>query len=168
MRKGKARRALTEEERQILEKMSRAGSAEHRLVERAKMVLWSREGVSGYQIAQRLGHEPDTVYRQLDRFDAEGVSGLRDRPRPGRPLRYDEHERGQIIATARTHPQTLGCGFGCWSLDRLLEYVNTHLGIAIGRSQLHWVLQAEGLRWYQEKIYFTERPDPQFAEKRGP
>jgi hypothetical protein len=29
------------------------------------------------------------------------------------------------------------------------------------------VLEAEGLRWYQEQVYFRERPDPQFAEKRG-
>ncbi len=108
------------------------------------------------------------MYRQLDRFDVEGLSGLKDRRRSGRPLAYSEQERGQIIGVARTHPQVLGCGFGYWSLDRLVEYVNVTLGIAIGRSQLHRVLRAEGLRWYQEKIYFTERPDPQFAEKRGP
>jgi transposase len=164
----KERRPLTVEERTTLEKLKRSQTTESRLVERAKMVLWSREGVSGRQIAERLGREPDTVYRQLDRFDEEGLSGLKDRPRPGRPHEYDERERGQIIATARTSPQALDLEFGYWSLDRLVEYVNVELGIAIGRSQLHRVLQAEGLRWYQEKTYFTERPDPQFAEKRGP
>jgi len=132
------------------------------------MVLWSREGVSGNQIAKRLGRDPDTVYRQLERFDEESLSGLKDRPRPGRPVEYSEHERGEMIAIARTDPQALGRAFGYWSLDRLVEYVNVELGIAIGRSQLRRVLQAEGLRWYQEKTYFTERPDPQFAEKRGP
>jgi transposase len=163
----KERRPLTAEEQTILEKLKRSQRAESRLVERAKMVMWSREGVSGNEIAKRLGREPDTVYRQLDRFDEEGLSGLRDRPRPGRPQVYDEQERGQIIAIARTNPQALDLPFGYWSLDRLVEYVNVELGIAIGRSQLHRVLQAEGLRWYQEKTYFTERPDPQFAEKRG-
>jgi transposase len=164
----KQRRPLTAEEQTTLEKLSRSQTAESRLVERAKMVLWSREGVSGHQIAKRLGREPDTVYRQLDRFDEEGLSGLKDRPRSGRPVTYNEHERGQIIALARTHPQALDLQFGSWSLDRLVEYVNVGLGIPIGRSQLHRVLQVEGLRWYQEKTYFTERPDPQFAEKRGP
>lgn len=164
----KERRPLTAEERSTLKKLSRSQTAENRLVERAKMVLWSREGISGNAIAKRLGREPDTVYARLDRFDEEGLSGLKDRPRPGRPAEYTEEERGQIIAIARTHPQTLACEFGYWSLDRLLEYVNVELSIPIGRSQLHRVLQAEGLRWYQEQTYFTERPDPQFAEKRGP
>ena len=167
MPKPKERRRLTAEEQAILEKLSRSGTVESRLVERAKMVLWSREGISGNQIAQRLGHKAETVYRQLDRFEAKGLSGLQDRAGRGRPPEYSETERGQIIAVARSHPQTLGCEFGYWSLDRLVEYVNLTLGIPIGRTQLYRVLRAEGLRWYQEKTYFTERPDPQFAEKRG-
>ncbi len=128
MPKPKERRRLTAEEQAILEKLSRSGTVESRLVERAKMVLWSREGISGNQIAQRLGHKAETVYRQLDRFEAEGLSGLQDRAGRGRPPEYSETERGQIIAVARSHPQTLGCEFGYWSLDRLVEYVNLTLG----------------------------------------
>jgi hypothetical protein len=52
-------------------------------------------------------------------------------------------------------------------LDRLVEYINQELQIGISRAQLGKVLEAEGLRWYQEATYFTERPDPQFVEKRG-
>lgn len=167
MPRRKERRPLTANERQELERLVRSGKTENRLAERAKMVLWSRDGKSGHQIAKGLGREADTVYRQLDRFDAEGLAGLSDRPRPGRPLEYTEHERGEIMAIARTDPQALGCPFGYWSLTRLAEYVNDTLGIPISREQVGRVLNAEGLRWYQEKTYFTERPDPQFAEKRG-
>jgi hypothetical protein len=52
-------------------------------------------------------------------------------------------------------------------LDRLTEYVNQTLQIPISRSQLGEILDQEGLKWYQEKTYFTERPAPQFAEKGG-
>jgi transposase len=48
-----------------------------------------------------------------------------------------------------------------------VAYVNEELRIPISRSQLGAILHDEGLKWYQEKTYFTERPDPQFAEKRG-
>jgi transposase len=168
MPKRKERRPLTAGERDELERLVRSGKTENRLAERARMVLWSREGISGNQIAKRLEREPDTVYRQLDRFDTEGMAGLSDRPRPGRPLEYSERERGEMIALARTDPIALGLPFGYWSLARLVEYVNDTLGIPISREHLGRVLNAEGLRWYQEKTYFTERPDPQFAEKRGP
>lgn len=83
----------------------------------------------------------------------------------GRPI--DERQRSEMSATARTHPHTLGLPFGHWTLDRLVVYVNQALGIPISRSQLGAVLRAEGLKWYEEKTYFTQRPDPQFAQKRG-
>jgi transposase len=108
-----------------------------------------------------------TIYERLHRFNEQGVRSLIDEPRAGRPLTYSEEERGRMIATARTRPQHLGLAYGHWTLDRLVEYVNQVLGIAISRSQLGEVLRLEGLRWYQEKTYFTESPDPQFAEKRG-
>lgn len=69
--------------------------------------------------------------------------------------------------TAKTKPEQLGQEFGHWTLDRLVEYVNTKLSIPISRSQLAEVLTQEGLKWYQEKTYFSASPDPQFVEKRG-
>jgi hypothetical protein len=72
-----------------------------------------------------------------------------------------------MIAVTRTHPQKLGLPYGHWSLNRLVEYLHSAYQIGISRAQLARVLETEGLRWYQEKTYFTERPDPQFVEKRG-
>ena len=57
---------------------------------------------------------------------------------------------------------------GLRTKDRLVAYLRENNQIGISRAQLARVLKAEGLRWYQEKSYFTERPDPQFVEKRGP
>jgi len=71
------------------------------------------------------------------------------------------------MAVARPHPEHLGHPVGRWPLTRLAEYITHEWGITISRAQLGRGLEAEGLRWYQEKTYFTERPDPQFAEKRG-
>lgn len=160
-------RAPTEEELKQLEKLSRAQTAQHWLVERAKMVLWARAGETITAIAKRSGHTNDTVSRWLHRFNEAGIAGLEDRRRGGRPLTYSEEARGQMVATAKTKPEVLKQPFGHWTLDRLVAYVNDVLGISISRSQLGEVLRQEGIRWYQEKTYFTQRPDPEFAEKRG-
>jgi len=167
MAKRRKLRAMTEGERAELEGLSQSRTAEYRLVERAKAMLAIDGGESGHQVAQRLQREPDTIYAWMDRFEAQGVAGLRDLARPGRPAEYDEQQRGECIATARTAPQVLGLPFGHWSLDRLVAYIQEHLGIAISRAQLARVLEVEGLRWYQEQTYFSERPDPQYAQKRG-
>jgi len=160
-------RTLTGEETEKLRRMSRSQTVAHRLVRRATVILMAADGTAFDRIAESVKCSSDSVSRLVQRFNEAGLMGLEDKPRPGRQVIYAEHERGQMIAIARTHPEQLGQAFGRWTLTRLTEYINGALGIAISRAQLGRVLAAEGLRWYQEKTYFTERPDPQFAEKRG-
>jgi transposase len=161
-------RAVTEQERKTLEQLSRSRTAQQRQVERAQIILGWLAKQRPEAIAQAMGCHVTTVYYQLHQFNGRGLSFLEDAPRSGRPLHYDEQQRGQMVVTAKTKPEQLGLDFGHWTLDRLVDYVNTSLGIAISRSQLGEVLTQEGLKWYQEKTYFSESPDPQFVEKRGP
>jgi len=160
-------RSLTKEEREKLARISRSRKAEQRMVERAAIILMLDKGEKPQEVARNLGGSHPMIYQWLHRFNELGLIGLEDRARPGRSLTYDEKERGRMIATALTRPDKLGLEFGYWTLDRLVGYVNEELSIAISRSQLGAILKAEGLNWYQEKTYFTESSDPQFAEKRG-
>ena len=160
-------REMRVEEQQALERMSRSRTAPQRQVERARIILGVQRGERAVTLAQQVGRSVATIYNQVQQFNARGLDFLEDLPRSGRPETFSEEARGQIIVTAKTHPQQLEQGFGYWTLDRLREYVNDELHIPISRSQIANVLKAEGVRWYQEKTYFTERPDPQFAQKRG-
>ncbi len=161
-------RPLNDQERETLEKIAKSQTAPARQVERAKTVLLAHKKMRPVDIAEKLDRTHATIYRRLRLFNEIGLESLDDQPRAGRPATYSEEERGQMIQTARTHPHELGRAYHHWTLDRLVEYVNRELQIGISRAQLGKVLEAEGLRWYQEETYFTERPDPQFAEKRGP
>jgi transposase len=160
-------RPITNEERTALEQLKRSQTAEARLVERAKMILMFHDGMKPVDMAEKLDRTAMTVYSRIKRFDSEGLESLKDGPKSGRKPTYTEAERGQMIALARTDPEKHGLPFGHWTLDRLVAYLRDNTTIGISRAQLARVLQAEGLRWYQEQVYFTERPDPQFVEKRG-
>ena len=160
-------REMNIKERQELERISRSRTAPQRQVERARIILGLQEGERVVNVAQQVGRSVATIYNQVQQFNARGLDFLADLPRSGRPETYSEEERGRLIVTAKTHPQQLGQAFGYWTLDRLTEYMNEQQHIPISRSQIANVLEAEGIRWYQEKTYFTERPDPQFAQKRG-
>jgi hypothetical protein len=52
---------------------------------RAVMVLLSVHGLPPAEIAALLECHPSTVRRWIGRFNCEGVAGLADRPRCGRP-----------------------------------------------------------------------------------
>lgn len=160
-------RKLTAEERAELERLARSRTEEVRLVVRAKIVLGLAAGERPYQVADRVGVGRAVAYEWLHRFNAEGLKGLTDHPRPGRPHTYTPEQRAEVIAAALTDPQSLGLPFASWTLDRLQAYLSEHKGVGIKRTRIDEILIAEGLRWRKQETWFGSKVDPDFAEKRG-
>jgi transposase len=160
-------RELSEEERQALERVARSRTAPARQVERAKVVLAAASGEGIGAIAECFRLSLGTVYLWWHRFAAQGLAGLQDKPRGGRPPTYTPEQVSLVVQTALTNPQTLGQSFASWTLDRLAAYLAEEQGMHMNRSRIDELLIAEGLRWRKEETWFGERVDPDFAEKRG-
>jgi DNA-directed RNA polymerase specialized sigma24 family protein len=79
---------LSEEQRRALERRAAAYSGPHRDVVRAKAILYAADGMSNAEIARRLDQSRQAVSEWRKRFCQEGVQGLEERPRPGRPRRF--------------------------------------------------------------------------------
>ena len=173
-------RSLSEEERRTLDTLAHSRTAPAREVERAKIIWLSAQNLRVPAIAQRLGLHEQTVRDWLKRFNEQGVSGLNDLPRPGKPPTYTPEEHSEVIAAALRNPQELDLPFASWTLDRLQIYLQEHKGIGIKRSRIDELLLAEGLRWRTQETWFSEKAkidaqeakapppqDPEFAAKRG-
>jgi transposase len=167
-------------EERTLRKLASARHAPASLIQRARIVAASWDGASVGELAQRLGCHPKTVYKWLHRFNAhglDGLDGLADLPRPGLPRRISEHERGRIIALARTEPpgRLVQGGEGLlapdqpevpahWTLDALAQAAQAE-GITVSRSQVRRILLAERVRWRRTRSWATST-DPEFAPNR--
>src|SRR5580765_6202787 len=68
------------------------------LSRRARAVLLMAQGVSGVEIAERIGYTVVQVSRIRRRFAAGGLAGLADRPKSGRPPTVSARKRAQIVA----------------------------------------------------------------------
>jgi transposase len=161
-------RDVSAEEEQEIARLARSRTAPVRLVERARIIARAQEGMRVPAIAAERGVSAPVVRRWVSRFNAQGLAGLADAPRSGRPATYTAEEVGTLIAASLTKPPDLGLPFGSWTLDRLAAYLHEEHGIALQRSRIGEILQREGLRWRQQETWFGERPDPAFAAKRGP
>ena len=91
-------------DRRELERLQRAASAPAGLVRRARAVLWMADGVSGAEIARRIGYTVVQVSRIRRRFAEAGVTGLADQPRSGRPMTITARKRAQIVALTLKPP----------------------------------------------------------------
>jgi transposase len=165
------------EERRI-RRLANARHAPASWLQRARIITLSWDGAQVGQIAAQLDCHPRTVYRWLHRFNAGGIDDLGDLPRSGRPRRLSELERGRIIALVGGDPpgrlvrQPDGILAAVdeqqaaqWTLDALAAVAQAE-GIAVSRSQVRRILQAEGVRWRTVRSWSTSG-DPQFAPK-GP
>ena len=76
-----------EQERELARRAS-AYSGSWRDVVRAKAILLAAEGLSNAAIAERLDVSRQSVSEWRKRFFDDGVAGLEERPRPGRPRSF--------------------------------------------------------------------------------
>ncbi len=161
-------RPLTDEETRAIDRLAHSRTEPARAVERAQIIWWACHGTRVPAIAGALGITEATVRTWLRRFNADGVDGLKDAPRSGRPPVYGPAVVGEVITASLTNPTELGLPFGSWTLDRLAAYLQEHKHLRIGRTRIGEILRAEGLRWRTHETWFGERVDPDFVQKRGP
>jgi transposase len=137
-----------------------------RLRTRAQMILLAAEqGLKVPQIAAIVRESEATVLRWLKRYLAEGVEGLHDAPRPGRPSEVTEAYRAALLAAVRRRPRSLGLPFSLWTLQRLVDYLAERMGVRVSDETVRRALKQVGivLSRPQHKI---SSPDPDYHVKK--
>jgi len=70
-------------------------SKDSREIGRCRAMLLSHKGYSINDLADIFEVDRDTITNWINRYEFEGISGLKDEPRSGRPpkLNYDQKKR---------------------------------------------------------------------------
>ena len=117
---------------------------------RARIVLLAAEGQANSRISEVVGVSVPTVLVWRDRYEAKGVAGLVDEPRPGRPRTVDH--AAVVTATLKPPPKKLGVTH--WS-SRLLA---DKLGLSAATVARAW--RAYGVQpWRAESFRFSTDPE---------
>jgi transposase len=149
---------ILEADRRELQRRSRAKGAPARVVERARIVLLSAEGVPGKQIAARVGCAEPTVVTWRRRYAEHGLAGLKDLPRAGSPSPLPEALRNRVLELTLTEPPTR---FGAthWS-SRLLAAALAGEGTPISHATIARIWHRFGVQpWRAETFKFSTDPE---------
>jgi transposase len=149
---------ISSEDREELERWARARAVERRLVERARIVLLAGEGRPAREIAERVGCAERTVKLWRSRYERDGLAGLRDRPKSGRPVTHGPQVRAKLIALACTRPSETAEGV------RRERWTHAELGEQVGMSpsQAHAILRAADIRPHLTEQWVMSELGPEF------
>jgi transposase len=151
--------------RRLLIRRSRGQKTAWRERVRARIVLLAAREWTNARIAVEVGVAVDTVRTWRGRFAAEGLAGLMDRPRSGRPSRFTAIQVAQVKSLACQPPARVGAPLARWSCPELArEAVTQGVAEAISASTVRRWLAADAIKPWQFRSWLFPR-DPDFAVK---
>ncbi|MCP2242391.1 IS630 family transposase [Lentzea aerocolonigenes] len=151
--------------RRVLTRRARGQKTPYRDKIRARIVLLAARGCSNAVIAAEVGVTVDTVRTWRGRFAAQGLAGLTDRARSGRPPRFTPVQVAQVKALACQLPARAGAPLSRWSCPELArEVVTGGIAEAMSASTVWRWLTREAIKPWQYRSWLFPR-DPDFAAK---
>jgi len=121
-------------------------SEESRYDHRLHAVLLVAQGMSCRQVSELLGDAPRTVAYWVRRFESDGLTGLTEEERPGRPRRLSEVQIRNIDEALRRQPSDFGLVGNLWDGKTLSEYVKRKWNVSLGTRQCQRVFRQLGFR----------------------
>ncbi|MGB8382687.1 MAG: IS630 family transposase [Dermatophilaceae bacterium] len=155
----------TAADRRRLKQRAAGHKSPYRDRQRALIVLFAARGQATAAVAARVGVSIDTARKWRSRFATNGLAGLTDLPRCGRPRRFTEIQRVEIKALACELPATHGVPLATWTcVDLALEIVNAGITDTISASTVRRILAHDAIKPWQHQSWISIR-DPDFAGK---
>ena len=149
-------RALTNEERTELSRLSRSSSVPAAQVARAAALLAVADGRSYTAAARQVGRRHgDTVAAWAARFNRDGLAAVVPRHGGGPRVRYAEEQRRRILAEAERSPDRERDGTATWSLGTLRAALRrAEDGLpAVSTYTIRRTLHEAGLSWQRSRTW---------------
>lgn len=147
---------LTSDQKEALLIMSRSRKLERRYVERAEVILLSDQGLLMEDIVRQTGLSKPVVNKWRQRFRQQGIDGLKDAPRSGKPRTITAQQQAMVIEKACSKPDG---GYTNWSQQRIAEEVG------ISQSKVFQILKQADLKPHKLEYWCGKSTDPEFEQK---
>ena len=125
--------AVFDDDRIELESWVRSRTIDHRYAQRARIILLAASGESNRAIGETVGMHYNQVGVWRARFVADGIDGLFDGDRSGRPPVYTHDDVIRLVSLVTELPPD---GTTRWTMEALAARMRDEYGCAISASQV--------------------------------
>jgi len=102
-------------------------------------------GMTRAEAARLAGMERQALRDAVVRYNAEGLAGLHDRPRPGRRPRLDGKQKATLKQLVLDGPDVEATGLSAWTLSELCREVEERWGVSYHPSHVGKLMHQLGL-----------------------
>lgn len=138
-----------------LQRINRSHSEPKRRVDRARIVLACLENNNQTEIAKHLGMRVNTIGKWRSRFILQGIAGLNDAPRKGKPKTVGNDLRNNILKLLETPPPK---GQAAWDGIALAN------ALGVKKSSVYNVLAKDAIQLQRMRSWCVST-DPEFGVK---
>src|SRR5262249_34087902 len=131
-------------------------SEESRYDHRLHGVLLVAQGLTCPEVGRLLGDAPRTIEYWVRRFEAQGLAGLAEGERPGRPPRLSAVQVREINRVLRSRPSDAGMSVNLWDGKTLAAWIDKTYGISLGVRQCQ--------RVFRQLDFRLRKPRPAIAK----
>lgn len=117
----------------------------------------------GYPVAEVgviLDVTAASVYGWVRRWQQQGLNGLANRPKPGKPRKVTESYQHALERALDSPPASCGYTFAVWTLERLRDHLTLETGVQVSIQWLSVVLSEHGYVYRRPKHDLTHLQDP--------
>jgi transposase len=118
---------------------------------RMQAIAGALEGLPRAEAARLAGMDRQALRDAVVRYNAEGLAGLHDRPRPGRPARLDEAQRATLKRLVLDGPDVEATGLSAWTLSELCREVEERWGVSYHPSHMGKLMHQLALSWQKAR-----------------
>jgi transposase len=107
---------------------------------RVAVIVLLLDGYRPTFLAQLFGVSRMSLTRWVHRLNREGLAGLLEKPRPGRPTQLTAAVRQQLSEHLRQSPEQYGLARAVWDGPTLARHLQRRFGVQVkARQAQHWL-----------------------------
>jgi transposase len=110
-------------------------------------------------VAEMLAVAPSTIWNWHRRYRAEGLNGLANRAKSGRPAKADAHYRVEVERALDIDPRELGYAFSVWTINKLRKHLEKQTGILLSYTRFRALLSKHEYVYRQPKHDLSDLQD---------
>ena len=102
-----------------------------------------------------------------DKLDAEGIDGLRNKPRSGRPSRLTDAQRQDLKSSLLRNPEDFGYNTANWSAPLVQDYIQNRYQVEYKQANIYNLLHNLGFSYQRAKGIYPERDEAKHIQAKA-